>query len=69
MIFKDIVRKCFVSIVGNPYESFPEKWWTNKDSARNVLLEFAKIVFYYDWLAVSFCAISTIVVYKVKVLY
>lgn len=46
MIFKNNVKKCVVSVVGNPYEDFPEKWWTNQDSARNVLLEVAKIVFY-----------------------
>lgn len=46
MIFNDILKSCDLKIVGTPYEPFPKKWWTNQDSARNVILEITKILFY-----------------------
>ncbi len=35
-----------VSVVGTPHEVFAKDWWTDQGSARNVILETAKIVFY-----------------------
>jgi len=26
--------------------TLPQRWWTNQESARNVMLELAKLVFY-----------------------
>jgi uncharacterized SAM-binding protein YcdF (DUF218 family) len=46
MIFKKVLTKCDFKVLGTPYEAFPEKWWTNQDSARNVILEVIKIIFY-----------------------
>ena len=46
MIFRDNVRKCRFKVLATPYEPFPKKWWTDQDSARNILLEVTKIVFY-----------------------
>ena len=46
MIFKDTVKNCQFRVLGTPYEPFPEKWWTDQDAARNVLLEMSKTVFY-----------------------
>lgn len=46
MIFHDKMRDCRFKVVATPYEPFPKKWWTDQDSARNVLLEVAKIIFY-----------------------
>lgn len=46
MIFSDTVPACRTTVVGTPYETFPERWWTNQDAARNVLLELAKIFYY-----------------------
>jgi uncharacterized SAM-binding protein YcdF (DUF218 family) len=46
MIFSDMVPACKTTVVGTPYEPFPERWWSNQDSARNVVLELAKIVYY-----------------------
>jgi len=34
-------------VLGTPYESFTEKWWKDQNSARNVLLEITKIIFYF----------------------
>lgn len=46
MIFSDVLKDCEVKVVATPYESIPEKWWKDQDSARNVLLEIVKILFY-----------------------
>jgi uncharacterized SAM-binding protein YcdF (DUF218 family) len=46
MIFSDTVPTCRTTVVGTPYETFPERWWTNQHAARNVLLELAKIIYY-----------------------
>jgi len=46
MIFRDRMGTCRFRIVGTPYETFHEKWWTDQDSARNVILEVSKIIFY-----------------------
>lgn len=48
LIFEDVLegRGVRVSVAAVPGESFPERWWTSQDAAREVLLEWAKIVFY-----------------------
>jgi uncharacterized SAM-binding protein YcdF (DUF218 family) len=46
LIFRDTVPLCRTTVVSTPYESFPIKWWRDQYAARNVLLEFAKIVYY-----------------------
>jgi len=43
-ILKDQVKE--LRVLGDPYEPFPTKWWTNQDAARNVMLEGMKLVFY-----------------------
>jgi uncharacterized SAM-binding protein YcdF (DUF218 family) len=35
-----------LAVCATPYESFPDAWWTSQDAARDVLLEWAKILFY-----------------------
>lgn len=46
MIFKDTMQNCQFKVLGTTYEPFTEKWWTDQDAARNVLLETSKTVFY-----------------------
>lgn len=46
MIFRNEVPRCNSRILATPYEPYPRRWWTDQDSARNTLLELAKIVFY-----------------------
>lgn len=46
MVFHDALPGVAIVVVATPYERFPAKWWTDQDTARNVLLEVAKIVFY-----------------------
>jgi uncharacterized SAM-binding protein YcdF (DUF218 family) len=35
-----------LAVCATPYEAFPDDWWRSQDAAREVLLEWAKIVFY-----------------------
>jgi uncharacterized SAM-binding protein YcdF (DUF218 family) len=46
IIFKDTMKDCQFRVLGTTYEPCPEKWWTDQDAARNVLLETSKTVFY-----------------------
>lgn len=48
MIFHKVCGDEFAElrVVGNRYEEFPERWWSNQDSARNVVLESAKLMYY-----------------------
>lgn len=46
MIIRDVLEGYDVIVVATPYEPFPKKWWTDQDSARNVVLEAFKILFY-----------------------
>jgi uncharacterized SAM-binding protein YcdF (DUF218 family) len=33
-------------VVATPYETFPQRWWTSQDAARDLLLESTKLGFY-----------------------
>ena len=46
MIFRDVLPGMDITVLPTTYESFAEQWWLDQNSARNVLLELAKIVFY-----------------------
>ena len=46
MIFGDALGSERVHVVASSHEPFPQRWWTEQDAARNVLLESAKIVYY-----------------------
>lgn len=35
-----------LAVCATPYEPFPDDWWRSQDAAREVLLEWAKIIFY-----------------------
>ena len=45
-VFRDALPGVAIAVVATPYERFPARWWTDQDTARNVLLEIAKIAFY-----------------------
>ncbi len=47
MIFQDIVTNYEIRVIGTPYIPFPKHWWTNQESAINVVLEVSKILFYW----------------------
>lgn len=48
MIFSDALQGTgiAVAVLATPQELFPDRWWTSQNAAREVLLEWAKIVFY-----------------------
>lgn len=46
LIFGDVMKNCQIRVLATPYEDFPKKWWTNQNSAEQVILESAKIIFY-----------------------
>lgn len=46
IILTDVMVGHEISVVGTPYESFQKQWWKDQGSARNVMLEFVKILFY-----------------------
>lgn len=48
MIIERALRGRGVELVfcATPYEAFPDAWWRSQDAARQVLLEWAKILFY-----------------------
>jgi uncharacterized SAM-binding protein YcdF (DUF218 family) len=45
-IFSDHLPAARILVVASAAETLPERWWTHQESARNVLLELAKLVFY-----------------------
>ena len=49
MIFGDTLQGTgiTVAVVATPQEAFPDRWWTSQDAARDVLLEWSKILFYF----------------------
>jgi uncharacterized SAM-binding protein YcdF (DUF218 family) len=48
LIFSDALERqgIAVAVVATPQEPFPERWWTSQDAAREVLLEWSKILYY-----------------------
>jgi len=46
MIFHDEVPGIATTVIATPYEPYPERWWADQDTARSILLELAKILFY-----------------------
>jgi uncharacterized SAM-binding protein YcdF (DUF218 family) len=46
MIFTDTLPAADIRVIASSYDPFPQSWWRDRDAARNVLLELAKIVFY-----------------------
>jgi len=45
-VFGDHLPAARILVVASGEEPLPERWWTHQESARNVLLELAKLVFY-----------------------
>jgi uncharacterized SAM-binding protein YcdF (DUF218 family) len=39
-------RGVTLAVCATPYESLPDEWWRSQDSAREVVLEWTKLVFY-----------------------
>jgi len=46
LISRNFLRNAQITVVATPYERFCAKWWTDQDSARSVVLELIKTLFY-----------------------
>lgn len=46
IILRDALPGVELKVVASTYEKLPERWWTEQASARNVMLELAKLAFY-----------------------
>ena len=46
IVFKDTFPDWDIKVVGTPTEKMPAAWWTDQESARIVLLEIPKTVYY-----------------------
>lgn len=46
MIFRDALPHARVLVVASSYEPFPDRWWTDRYAAPQVVLESAKLLFY-----------------------
>ena len=47
IVFTRLLPQADVRVLASPYEEFPQQWWTNQNAAVNVLLETAKLLYYY----------------------
>ena len=47
MVFGDYLPDADVRVVVTPYEPYPDRWWQSQETARNVVLELAKITYYF----------------------
>ncbi len=47
IIFHNAMPDADIRVVATRFETFPEKWWADQLAARNVLLEVAKLTFYF----------------------
>jgi uncharacterized SAM-binding protein YcdF (DUF218 family) len=46
MIFRDALPHANIRIVPSRYEKFPDRWWSERNAAPQVVLECAKIAYY-----------------------
>ena len=46
MVFEDILPECTALATGTPYEVFPKRWWSTRQSALKTVNETVKIIFY-----------------------
>ena len=46
MVFEDVLPECTILAMGTPYEVFPKKWWSTRQSALKTVNETVKIFFY-----------------------
>lgn len=47
LILAAALPQATLTVVATPYETFPVRWWTSQDAARDLLLELAKLAFYF----------------------
>ena len=46
LVFREVLPGCTILALKNPHERFVERWWTDQQSAMQVVLETAKLIHY-----------------------
>lgn len=47
IVFTRLLPQADIRVLASPYEEFPQQWWTDRNAAVNVVLETAKLLYYY----------------------
>ena len=47
IVFTRLLPQADIRILASPYETFPQRWWTDQGAAVSTLLETAKLLYYY----------------------
>lgn len=47
IVFTRLLPQADVRVLASPYETYPQRWWTDQSAAVGTLLETAKLLYYY----------------------
>lgn len=47
IVFTRLLPQADVRVLASPYETYPQRWWTDQSAAVSTLLETAKLLYYY----------------------
>lgn len=47
VVFTRLLPRADIRVLASPYEEFPQRWWTHQGAAVGVVLETAKLLYYY----------------------
>lgn len=47
IVFTRLLPQADIRVLASPYEEFPQLWWTDQNAAVHVILETAKLLYYY----------------------
>ena len=47
IVFTRLLPQADIRVLASPYEEFPQQWWTDRNSAVNVVIETTKLLYYY----------------------
>lgn len=47
IVFTRLLPQADIRVLASPYETYPQRWWTDQSAAVGTLLEAAKLLYYY----------------------
>ncbi|HLD13378.1 MAG TPA: YdcF family protein [Burkholderiales bacterium] len=47
IVFTRLLPRADIRVLASPYETYPQRWWTDQSAAVGTLLETAKLLYYY----------------------
>ena len=47
IVFTRLLPQADIRVLASPYETYPQRWWTDQSAAVGTLLETAKLLYYY----------------------